>query len=133
MKLPLLNSATVMGVSMLILFSPMFVYAQSQSGSDPTSFTDGLKQVQTVASDNGLAKQQSSKQILQTIVAWLMSLLGTIALISLLYGGYLYITAQGEEGNVEKAKSIILYSTIGIIIIGLSAVIVNVVISVATQ
>ncbi|HSX24789.1 MAG TPA: pilin [Candidatus Andersenbacteria bacterium] len=108
---------------------PIFVYA-----TDPTDFTTGLNDVKTLAGQSGLNdKQQTTKQILQTIVAWLMSLLGTIALISLLYGGYLYITAQGEEGNVEKAKSIILYSTIGIILIGLSAVIVNVVISVATQ
>ena len=62
-----------------------------------------------------------------------MSLLATIALISLLYGGYLHITSQGEENNVAKAKAILLYSTIGIIVIGLSAVIVNVVINVATQ
>ncbi len=111
-----------------MLFAPSLVYA-----ADPTGFQGGLDQVKQVASDNKLNQGQSTKQILQTIVAWLMSLLGTVALMSLLYGGYLYITAQGEEGNVEKAKSIILYSTIGIILIGLSAVIVNVVISVATQ
>ncbi len=128
MKFSSLINITSLAVLMMGVSFPMLTYA-----ADPTDFKDGLKQVKQVAGDNGLAKEQSTKQILQTIVAWLMSLLGTIALISLLYGGFLYITAQGEEGNVEKAKAIILYSTIGIILIGLSAVIVNVVISVATQ
>jgi hypothetical protein len=54
-------------------------------------------------------------------------------MMSLLYGGYLYISSQGDESSVTKAKSILLYSIIGIILIGLSAVIVNTVISVATQ
>jgi hypothetical protein len=62
-----------------------------------------------------------------------MSLIATFALVSLLYGGFLYITSQGEENKAEKAKTIILYSIIGIIIIGLSAIVVNVVISVATS
>ena len=113
---------------LLIVSVPAFVHA-----ADPTDFMDGLKQVKDVADQNELSGAKSSKEILQSIVAWLMSLLATIALISLLYGGYLYITSQGEENTVAKAKAILLYSTIGIIVIGLSAVIVNVVINIATQ
>ena len=119
----------VLGLSLV----PNVVHAQQSGGSDPTSFTDGLNQVKQVASENKLNQGQSSKQILQNIVAWLTSLLGTVALISLLYGGYLYISSQGDEGNVEKAKSILLYSIIGLILVGLAGVIVNVVISIATQ
>lgn len=96
---------------------------------DPTSFDAGIRSVETISDTGGLAKKTSTKEIMQSIVKWLLSLIGTIAVISLLYGGFLYITSQGEENKAEKAKNIILYSVIGIIIIGLSAIIVNVVIS----
>lgn len=97
---------------------------------DPTSFTAGLDSIKSVAEENKLGEARSTKEILQTIVKWLLSLVGTIAVISLVYGGFLYITSQGEENKAEQAKRIILYSVIGLLIIGLSAIIVNVVISV---
>lgn len=97
------------------------------------SFFGGLDDVQQVAIDNKLSGKSSAKEILQNIVKWLLTLVGTIATISLLYGGYLYITSQGEEDQAKQAKHIILYSVIGIIVIGISAIIVNVVINVVTQ
>lgn len=97
---------------------------------DPTSFTDGISSIGDIAGDNGLAKKSSAKEIMQTIVKWLLTLVGTIAVISLIYGGFLYVTSQGEEDATERAKHIILYSVIGIIIIGISAIVVNVVISI---
>ncbi len=97
------------------------------------SFADGLDQIFGLAEDNELAGKSSAKDILQNIVKWLLTLVGTIATISLLYGGFLYITSQGEEDKAAQAKHIILYSVIGILIIGISAIIVNVVINVVTQ
>ncbi len=107
----------------------------SSSGSaakDPNTFFGGISAVGDLAKTNKLAPAKSTKEILQTIVKWLLTLTGTIATISLVYGGFLYITSQGEENKAEQAKNIILYSVIGIIIIGISAVIVNVVINIAT-
>lgn len=100
---------------------------------NPANFGAGLKTLEGVAKENELnTSKASTKEILQTIVKWLLTLTGTIATISLLYGGFLYITSQGEEDKAEQAKNIILYSVIGIIVIGISAIIVNVVINIAT-
>ena len=99
---------------------------------DPSNFGAGLNEVKQVASQNKLSEARSAKDILQTIVKWLLSLIGTLAVISLLYGGFLYITSQGDESKAERAKTIILYSIIGLVVIGLSAIIVNVVISVTS-
>lgn len=117
--------------SVLLLYGACFslpIYAE-----EPATFQDGIKAVGDLANTNKLAPAKSTKEILQTIVKWLLSLTGTVAVISLLYGGFLYITSQGEENKAEQAKNIILYSVIGIIIIGISAVVVNVVINIATQ
>lgn len=111
-----------------LCIAPEIIHAQDSQG-----FSAGLNEVKKLAGEQKLSSAKSTKEILQSIVAWLTSLLGTVALISLVYGGYLYISSQGDEGNVAKGKAIILYSVIGIILVGLAGVIVNVVISVATQ
>ncbi len=116
----------------LLMFCFGFVSPVLAQG-DPKSFSEGLKQLQEVQEKNKLGEARSTKEILQSIVKWLLSLVGTIAVISLVYGGFLYITSQGEDNKVEQAKHIILYSVIGLLIIGLSAVIVNVVISVTQK
>lgn len=96
------------------------------------AFGQGLDDVFGLAKQNKLAGKSSAKDILLNIMKWLLALVGMIATISLLYGGYLYITSQGEVDQATQAKHIILYSVLGILLIGISAIVVNVVISVAT-
>ena len=45
-----------------------------------------------------------------------LSLVGIIFFILLMYGGYLWMTAQGEEGQVDKSKNIIKSAIIGLIV-----------------
>jgi len=59
------------------------------------------------------------------IINYFLGLLGLIAVAFLIYAGILMVTAGGEEGNVEKAKKIITFAVIGIVIIVLSYTIVG--------
>lgn len=52
-----------------------------------------------------------------TVVGVALSLVGTIFLILMIFAGYNWMTAQGEEEKVTKAKSIIIQSIIGIAIV----------------
>lgn len=65
---------------------------------------------------------------ISTIVNALLVLVGIVAAIYLVLGGVRYVMSQGNEGEAEKAKLTMLYAIIGIILIGLSAAIVNFVI-----
>lgn len=47
------------------------------------------------------------------------------AVVFLIIGGFRYIFSQGESDQVDQAKNTILYSVVGLIVIGLAAVIVN--------
>lgn len=127
------TAAVILGICLLLgIAHPSFVFAEGTI-KNPANFGAGLSSLKSVAEENKLTTQKTStKEILQTIVKWLLSFTGIIATISLLYGGFLYITSQGEENKAEQAKNIILYSVIGIIIIGISAIVVNVVINIAT-
>jgi len=54
------------------------------------------------------------------IINTALLLVGVIAVAMLVYGGFLYITAQGDAKQVEKAKTVVIYSVIGIAVIGLA-------------
>lgn len=57
----------------------------------------------------------------QTIVAIvirsILGLLGVIFLVLMIYGGFLWMTAKGNEQQVEKAKNLITAAIIGVIIV----------------
>jgi uncharacterized YccA/Bax inhibitor family protein len=67
-----------------------------------------------------------------TIVNYLLGFLGLIAVLMIIYGGMLYVTAAGAQEKVDKGKKILMYTIIGIIIIILSFVIVNAVLGAGT-
>ncbi len=53
---------------------------------------------------------------------------GIIAVIMIIYGGIQYITSAGNPAGITKAKTTILYSVIGLLVVILAAAIVNVVV-----
>lgn len=44
-------------------------------------------------------------------------LAGTIAVIVIIIGGIMYATSAGNSGNVTKAKNMLLYSVVGLVIV----------------
>lgn len=52
-----------------------------------------------------------------SIIQYLLSFLGVIFIILIIYGGFLWMTAAGDSDQVTKAKDIIKSSVIGLIII----------------
>jgi|GEM_PF-762591 len=62
---------------------------------------------------------------IKKIVTAVLGIIGLIAVLYLIYGGVLYLTSGGNEEQVGKAKNVILYAIIGVIIIVLSYAIVS--------
>ena len=60
-----------------------------------------------------------------TLISLLMTFLGIIAVIIMLYGGFVWMTAAGSEEKVSKAKKIIASGIIGLIVILSSFLIIN--------
>lgn len=96
-----------MGVAMILV--PMFVLAQ------------GLQPVGAFAGTWGGGLIAG----IRIIVNVFLTLAGFAAAVVIIYGGVRYITARGDENEVTTAKNIIIYAVIGLIVIGLSAAIVN--------
>lgn len=58
----------------------------------------------------------------------IIAILGILATIIIIYGGFQYMTSAGDSSKTKKAKDTILYAAIGLIICALAAAIVNFVI-----
>ena len=52
-----------------------------------------------------------------TIIKYLITFLGIIAVAIILYGGFIWMTAAGNDDRVSKAKKIIIAGMIGLIIV----------------
>jgi hypothetical protein len=64
-----------------------------------------------------------------SLVQLLMTFLGIIAVVIILYGGFTWLTAAGNEDKVASAKKIIAAGVIGLVIILAAFLIVNFVIN----
>lgn len=56
-----------------------------------------------------------AKDLMAQLTNFVAGTIGTFAFVFMIYAGYLYVTAAGNEENVEKAKKIIIGAVIGII------------------
>lgn len=72
-------------------------------------------------------------KLIDTVVTWLTTIVGIIAVLMLIYGGLVYITSAGNKDRAENAKKIITYSVLGIIVVVLARVIVSLVINTAGE
>ncbi|HOW60599.1 MAG TPA: pilin [Candidatus Moranbacteria bacterium] len=80
--------------------------------------------------ETGLPDSQDIPGILSSVLKWLLGIFSTIALISFVISGVLYITSSGDTDQIEKAKRNALYSILGVIV-GLSGYIIIVAIQAA--
>ncbi len=62
------------------------------------------------------------------MLLWLIGLAGIVAAAVLIFNGFTYITASGDEGKIQKATKGITYAIIGLIIAAIAFLIVNFVI-----
>ena len=60
---------------------------------------------------------------LSRIQGWIIGLVGGLAVLFLVYGGFQYMTSSGNPKQVETAKKTITYAIIGLVIVVLSGLI----------
>ncbi|MFO0780737.1 MAG: pilin [Candidatus Gracilibacteria bacterium] len=111
-------------VTSLALMMSSFTAVHAQGFISPG---DSPQAIQTATGGTG-----SFRQLALTIVNFFLTFLGLIAVVMIIYGGFLYVSAAGNQEKIESAKKIIMYAVIGIIVILLSFAIVNTVLTAGT-
>ena len=57
------------------------------------------------------------KTTINSIIRLILSFLGILAVVIILWGGFIWMTAMGDDGKVDKAKQLILAGIVGVVII----------------
>lgn len=66
--------------------------------------------------------------IIGSIISAILSIIGSVTLIMFFYGGILWVTAMGDDKKVQKGRHILVWTTLGLIIVAGSYVLTNAVI-----
>lgn len=64
-------------------------------------------------------------QILTNGMNWLLIIVGILGVIGFVISGILYLTAAGDETQIDKAKSAMLYSILGVIVALIGVVVIQ--------
>ncbi len=88
----------------LLLLAPAVAHGQSWDAS-----------IGAAQANSGLPTGSISGIIIATLT-WLLGILGFLAMIGFIISGILYLTAAGNETQIEKAKNAMTYSIIGVIV-----------------
>ncbi|MFH1047915.1 MAG: hypothetical protein V1738_06455 [Patescibacteria group bacterium] len=100
---------TIIVLSLIILFHPLVGYAAlpGRDGIKATADRAGLN----TDSDTSLLT------IIGSVISTLLGLLGVIFLVLIIYAGFLWMTAQGNTDQVDRAKNILKTAIVGIVIV----------------
>lgn len=92
-----------------ILLLPTKAYAQLSAAESSLESIGG-------SLGDGLG-DQSLEGIIASVIQVLLSILGIIFLILVLYAGFLYLTSQGDKDKAGKAIKLLTQAIIGLVII----------------
>lgn len=76
----------------------------------------GAATVNSINFDNPTTTN-TTQELVTSVVNWLLGITSAVVILFLVYGGIMYITASGDEAQIEKAKKIINYAIIGMFLV----------------
>ena len=97
----------------VLVFNVFFVTNVNAAGSDTALWND---QASAIELTTGLGNK-SPQVIAASIINIVLGFLGILSLALILYAGFKWMTAAGNEDQVSSAKKILVSAVIGLIII----------------
>jgi len=88
---------------------------EAQSGFD--KFTEGYEKTGEKAGYTESELDKDLTQVIGKFINALLTFLGIIFLLLMIYGGYVWMLSRGNEKETEKAKNIIRNALIGLLVV----------------
>lgn len=102
----------------ILLLAPVFVFAGTETSL-------GCDEIQGVCSPAGSDTLYTPESIAAEYIEIGVGFIGIIALLFFIYAGFLWMTAQGKPDVIKKARDIMVWSILGIIVILASYTLLN--------
>ena len=107
-------------MAFILLATPFITVCYAEEASAPA----GTWAPSTPSFDPGRNMQRNSRLgdadpvvLVASIINWLLTIIGLIALALIIYGGFIWMMSRGNEEETTKAKNIIQGAIIGLIVI----------------
>ncbi|MFA6105555.1 MAG: pilin [Patescibacteria group bacterium] len=115
--------------ALLLLMSGLVLFMNFSSVSAATCVanpkTGYVPKVGDVCLDNPLGSKVDATVIIGTIIKGALGILGSLALLMLIWGGFQWMTSAGNTEKVEKGTSTMLWAIIGVVLVLSSYILVN--------
>lgn len=125
----LFGAATLLLVPVAV---PVMVSADSTSNADISKCLQTGANLSTPSNDatcdGGLPATNPNDRvngIIKTVINVFSLVVGVVAVIMIIAGGFRYITSGGDSGKIGGAKNTIIYAIIGLVVVALAQIIVQ--------
>jgi len=117
-------------VTMLLslgLAAPAFAQDAQQQINNGLCAGSNLEFTESPGQCNAAGNDATTKinNMVHTVVNLLSAIVGIVAVIMIIIGGFRYITSGGNDASVTAAKNTILYAIIGLVVVALAQIIVR--------
>lgn len=107
-------------IAVTLLCCPLMAKAQESSG-DPDLFQRVTSPAESkIRLVQGGLPSGSWQAILAEVIKLVLSITGSLTFIALTYGGIMFLTARGKDEQITKAKEILTWSMLALVIIAIS-------------
>ncbi len=121
-----LIAATALLVPMAV---PVMVHAQASINDN---LCTGVELTTTATTCNPSTGEAEANRLIKNVINVFSLVVGVVAVIMIIVGGFRYITSGGNDSSVSGAKNTILYAVVGLVIVALAQIIVRFVLTKAT-
>ncbi len=98
------------------VFSIFLVFSFS-SALAQTSADQPVETISGVVSLSNPLGTSSIPTLIGRVIDSVLGIVGSLALVMFVYGGLIWMTAAGNEQSVTKGKNILMWATIGLVVI----------------
>jgi hypothetical protein len=115
----MLKKIHLLSISLLVTL-PLLIALPSLAQT--STQTDAGSRIKQGIIDTGVAAELGNadtdvREVIALIISALLGFLGIIFTVLIMYGGWLWMTAAGNEQQIEKAKKVLSQATIGLFIV----------------
>lgn len=103
-------------LSMVLLLIAVFLFCQFDSNLALAQTADiGMDEATNFGLSNG--NGQTPQNFLVTIVRWLLTFMGIVAVVMVMWSGLLWMTSEGDPAKIDRAKKTLVNAVIGLVVI----------------
>ncbi|MDD3646128.1 MAG: TrbC/VirB2 family protein [Candidatus Gracilibacteria bacterium] len=88
------------------------------AGDDDCDLKGGIEKVKNTVND--IEKDRKFSQYVQDVIQYILGFISLVAVIYIIYAGFMILIGAGDEDKLKKSKQTILYVIIGIVLIWLA-------------